>query len=202
MKKQDYCYDIPLLDSLQCHLRSETIHDHTFFNHHNNIFNVYKTYDSQFQKWLSWCRMRGIDPISCRVGEVVNFLADLFNQGYQYRSLNAYRSTISSVHDKVDGCEVGQHPLVARLLKGDFHQRPPQPRYNQTWGVDWSQDTSGRKVKYFFVAPRPDPQTCNADGANKTQGQQTLQNSALITDVIPRGGDFLTNGVGKTIEAS
>lgn len=27
VKKQDYCYDIPLLDTLQCQLRSETIRD-------------------------------------------------------------------------------------------------------------------------------------------------------------------------------
>ena len=94
-----------------------------------------RSYDSQFQKWISWCRTRSVDPVSCPVGEVVNFLADLFTQGYQYRSLNAFRSAISSVHNKVDGCDVGQHPLVSRLLKGAFHQRPPQPRYTQTWDV-------------------------------------------------------------------
>ena len=38
-----------------------------------------------------------------RVAEVVNFLADLFEQEYQSRSLNAFRSAISSVHDRVDG---------------------------------------------------------------------------------------------------
>ena len=94
-----------------------------------------KAYDSQFQKWIGWCSERSADPISCPIGEVVNFLADLFSQGYQYRSLNAYRSAISSVHDKVDGYDVGQHPLVSRLLKGAFHQQPPQPRYTQTWDV-------------------------------------------------------------------
>lgn len=62
-------------------------------------------------------------------------LADLFNKGYLYCSLNAYRSTISSVHEEVDGYEVGQHPLVTRLIKGAFHERPPQPRYTQTWDV-------------------------------------------------------------------
>ena len=46
------------------------------------------------------------------VADVVNFLAELFYQGYQYHSLNAYRSAISSVHEKVDGCPVGQHQLV------------------------------------------------------------------------------------------
>ena len=83
-----------------------------------------KTYESQFQKWISWCGARGVNPISCPVGEVVNFLAVLFEQGYQYRSLNAYWSAISSVHDKIDGCDVGQHPMVARLLKRAFHQFP------------------------------------------------------------------------------
>ena len=66
---------------------------------------------------------------------MVNFLAHLFEQGYQYRSLNSYRSAISSIHDKVDGYEVGQHPLVTRLIKGAFHERPPQPRYSETWDV-------------------------------------------------------------------
>ena len=66
---------------------------------------------------------------------MVNFLAELFQQGYQYRSLNAYRSAISSVHEKIDGYEVGQHPLITRLIKGAFHERPPQPRYTATWDV-------------------------------------------------------------------
>ena len=94
-----------------------------------------KTYDSIFRKWVSWCSERESDPVSCPIGEVVNFLAHLFEQGYQYRSINAYRSAISSVHEKVDGYEVGQHPLVSRTLKGIFHERPPQPRYSETWNV-------------------------------------------------------------------
>ena len=87
-----------------------------------------KSYDSLFAKWASWCSERGSDPITGDVSEVVNFLAHLFGQGYQYRSLNSYRSAISSVHEKVDGHSIGEHPLVTRMLKGAFHERPPQPR--------------------------------------------------------------------------
>lgn len=65
---------------------------------------------------------------------MVNFLAHLFKE-YQHRSLNAYRSAISSVHEKADGYEVGQHPLVYRVLKGAFNQRPPKPRYEFMWDV-------------------------------------------------------------------
>ena len=56
------------------------------------------------------CMERESDPVSCRISDIVNFLAELFHKGYQYRSLNAYRSDVSSVHDKVDGVEIGEHP--------------------------------------------------------------------------------------------
>ena len=94
-----------------------------------------RTYDSLFGKWASWCVERDIDPISGDITSVVNFLADLFHQGYQHRSLCSYRSAISSVHEKVDGQPIGSHPMVSRLLKGAFHERPPQPRYSATWDV-------------------------------------------------------------------
>ena len=50
-----------------------------------------RSYDSVFRKWISWWSS---DPVSGPVSEVVNFLAHLFKEGYQYRSLNAYRSAI------------------------------------------------------------------------------------------------------------
>ena len=35
----------------------------------------------------------------------------------------------------VDGYPVGQHPLVARMLKGAFNERPPLPKYSSFWDV-------------------------------------------------------------------
>ena len=92
-------------------------------------------YSSSFSRWCSWCQPRGRDPLSGPIDDVVNFLADLFSQGYQYQSLNAYRSAISSTHENIDGVSVGNHPAVTRLLKGVFHTRPPQPRYASFWDV-------------------------------------------------------------------
>ena len=79
-----------------------------------------KSYDSLFKRWVGWCEERDTDPITYPVKELVNFLADLHNKGYSYRSLNAYRSAISSTHDRVDGTTIGQHPLVCRLLLALF----------------------------------------------------------------------------------
>ena len=39
-------------------------------------------------------------------------------------------------HTELDGCRVGQHPLVCHFLKGVFNCRPPMPRYTHTWDVD------------------------------------------------------------------
>ncbi len=94
-----------------------------------------QSYDSLCKKWISWCHQRESDPVSGPIEEVVNFLAHLLSEGYQYRSLKAYRSAIASLHAPVEGNSVGQHPLVARLLKGAFHARTPLPRYSATWDV-------------------------------------------------------------------
>uniref|UniRef100_A0A1X7VX84 Uncharacterized protein n=1 Tax=Amphimedon queenslandica TaxID=400682 RepID=A0A1X7VX84_AMPQE len=37
------------------------------------------------------------------------------------------QSAVSSVHEKVDGQPVGQHPIITRLVKGVFNVRQPIP---------------------------------------------------------------------------
>ena len=92
-------------------------------------------YNSLFAKWADWCQQRDRNPTTGPIEDVVNFLANLYKEGYKYRSLNAYRSAISSVHTKVDGQPVGQHPLISRVLKGAFNERPPLPRFSTFWDV-------------------------------------------------------------------
>ena len=84
-----------------------------------------KSYDSLFGRWLSWCDTGGSNPFSGPIINVVNFLAQLHSEGYKYNSINAFRSAISLVHERVDGYSGGQHPMVTRLLKGIFNDRPP-----------------------------------------------------------------------------
>ena len=92
-------------------------------------------YNSAWRKWEEWCRIRNTCAFSADIQSILAFLADEFEKGKQYRSLNCYRSALSSAHLPIEGFQVGQHPLVSRLLKGAFNLRPPQPRYSQTWNV-------------------------------------------------------------------
>ena len=94
-----------------------------------------QSYDSLCKRWISWCLERGSNPVSGPIEDVVNFLASLYSEGYQYRSLNAYRSAIASMHLPIEGVSIGQHPLVSRLLRGVYQTRPPLPRYSETWDV-------------------------------------------------------------------
>ena len=57
--------------------------------------------------------------------KVLDFLAEQFERGLKYPSLNCYRSALSSALLPIDGFQVGSHALVARLLKGVFNLRPP-----------------------------------------------------------------------------
>jgi len=69
------------------------------------------------------------------VSEVLDFLLSLFDKGLQYRTLNVYRSAISTTHLPVEGLPLGSHALVKRFMKGVFELRPALPKYQYTWDV-------------------------------------------------------------------
>ena len=104
-----------------------------------------KTYDSTWRKWSGWCDRRKTDPISAGLNNILTFLGEQFERDLQYRTVNVFRSAISSTHRWVDGKPIGQHPLIIPLLKGIANERPPQPRYSTTWDVS--------KVTTYFSSP-------------------------------------------------
>jgi len=94
------------------------------------------TNESLFKRWDGWCKKQGRNPTERPLVDILNFLVDFFKQGYEYTSLNSYRSVMSSIHEKVDGVEIGKHPLMTQMLRGAFNQRPPRPKYKSVWEVD------------------------------------------------------------------
>jgi len=93
-------------------------------------------YDSAWHKWSGWCHTREIDPFSTSVAAVLDFLAWMYKEGYQYRTLNVHRSAISSVLPHFDGVPVGQLPIVKQLMKGVLQKNPPLPKYQLSWDLD------------------------------------------------------------------
>ena len=92
-------------------------------------------YNGPWNRWVSWCGGREINPLQATVGQLSNFLAEKFEEGLEYSTLNVYRSALSAFHPTVEGYKVGQHPVIASLLHGAFNEKPPKPRYTDTWEV-------------------------------------------------------------------
>ena len=85
-------------------------------------------YISCWQYFVNWSITRETDPAEAPLAEVLEFLCHLFRErGLAYRTINCYRSAISSFHVPIDESNAGKHPLVSRFLKGVFNLRPPLP---------------------------------------------------------------------------
>ena len=64
---------------------------------------------------------------------IVELLSQLFQNGFQYRAINNYRSPIPAFHDHIQGKPVGEEPRICSLVVGVFNSRLSQPRYCFIW---------------------------------------------------------------------
>ena len=93
-------------------------------------------HQSAWRKWASWCCERDVNPFTSNLIEILNFLAFLYEKGYEYSSINSHRSAISAYHVHIDNNPIGQHPRVCTLMTGIFNNRPPKPRYTFVWDIE------------------------------------------------------------------
>ena len=94
-----------------------------------------KDYRSKFRQFNSWCVEHKIDTYSASLVNCAEFLTFLYEKGLKYRTMNGYRSMLSSVLAPVGNIPVGQHCHIIRLLKGIFNERPPLKRLVLEWDL-------------------------------------------------------------------
>ena len=82
-------------------------------------------YQSAWRKWASWCCEREVNPFTSNIIEILNFLAFLYEKGYEYSSINSHRSAISAYHVHIDNNPIGKHPR----LTGIYNNHPSKSRY-------------------------------------------------------------------------
>ena len=122
------------------------------------------------------------NPLSASLGSILEFLADQFDLGLQYCSLNTLRSAISTSHAQIDSVNVGSHPIVSRLLKGMFNARPPAPRYSDSWDVT-------RVVQYLRSCPSEDLSIVEL--GKKVVTLMALANASRCSDLAALERDYL-----------
>jgi len=73
-----------------------------------------------YPKWNQYCRDKNIDVFQPGVTNGIEFLVSLYTSGLGYSAINMARSALSSIFVLEDGVKFGEHPLVARCMKGIF----------------------------------------------------------------------------------
>ena len=96
-----------------------------------------KQYSTNITKWQTFCNQRQISHIQPSVVSVLDFLTLLYQQGLTYSAINTARSALSSYITLENGACAGKHPLVSRLMKGIFQEKPPRPKYTEIWDVSF-----------------------------------------------------------------
>ena len=93
-------------------------------------------YDSLLQGWTRVCSSRQVHPMSPTIYDILAYLTSLFERGLAYRTISAAKSVLSGVLHVPGVTAISEHRLIIRLLKGIFHIRPPQLRYELIWDTD------------------------------------------------------------------
>ena len=94
-----------------------------------------KQYSLHINRWFNYYTRHNRDPFDSSLNQGAEFLAEYFHEGVSYSIVNTARSALSSVFPAKDGTPFGKDPLIARLLRSMFKQRPSLPRYTVTYDV-------------------------------------------------------------------
>ena len=98
-----------------------------------------KGYDTYLNEWVRFYNDRMVTPDNaiCDVNLAIEFLTYLFrDKKLGYSAINNARSALSTVIVTGNKDTFGKQPLVSRLLKGMFRERPSLPRYTVTYDAD------------------------------------------------------------------
>ena len=66
----------------------------------------------------------------------MDFLAELFELGFEYSNINTHISVISTFHEPIEEFAVEKHPKVCNLMTGVYNERSLKPRYCFVWDIE------------------------------------------------------------------
>ena len=85
-----------------------------------------KAYNSRLRHFYRWCRQKTISPSTASIGEISDFLMELFSHHLSFATIKGYRSAIAAIHTGFpDGSTVSNSTLLKQLYCGMYISRPP-----------------------------------------------------------------------------
>ena len=98
---------------------------------------THKAYNTYIQQYLEF--LENLDSSSKKHPnhiKLANFLHHLYSKGSSYSTINLARSAVSAYLSSSDCDSIGKHPVVCRIVKGVFENRPALPKYTEIWDVN------------------------------------------------------------------
>ncbi len=93
-----------------------------------------RLYSFKWKVFESWCLAHAVDPVSCPVGSVLEFLQDKFSAGAAATTLRVYVAAIAARRDS-DDVPLGRHRLVSSFMRGVKRLKPVRPPSFPSWDL-------------------------------------------------------------------
>jgi hypothetical protein len=90
-------------------------------------------YEWAWQSFKSFLRASSIPLRQASLRTVLNYLTHLYDPGLSWSTIVVHNSTISMTIAPVDGTNIGDHPLIKRLMSGIFKERPSRQANLALW---------------------------------------------------------------------
>ncbi len=94
-----------------------------------------RMYGLKWNVFSTWCRERRLDPVTCPVVQVLEFLQDRFSAGLSPSTLKVYVAAIAAFDAPSRDGPLGRLPLVVRFLRGTRRMRPATRPRIPTWDL-------------------------------------------------------------------
>ena len=103
-------------------------------------------YNSSFGKWEQYCIQGKIDPANPSLIDVATFLTALYTSGAKYNVVATAQSTLSGLIQIPGVPSIGCYPIIKRVLKGVYNNRPPKAKYHYIWDTSKVMDYLGLQI--------------------------------------------------------
>ncbi|XDV25256.1 hypothetical protein PO909_029202 [Leuciscus waleckii] len=94
-----------------------------------------RTYASKWKIFVSWCTDRSVNPVTCSISSVLEFLQHLLDTGRSPATLRVFVAALSAHRNPLGGISIGAEKLVAAFLKGAVRLNPPARIVHTQWDL-------------------------------------------------------------------
>lgn len=92
-----------------------------------------KQYNSSLKKWSLFCTKEQVNGTNPTFTDIANFVAELTSMNLSSATVAAHKAAVTSFLEGFGSRP--DDPLLSRMMKGVYRQKPSKPKYDNIWDV-------------------------------------------------------------------